>query len=128
MRQRIHADTDQYRPGLSHQPPESSARHCEPTGFTDEAVRHTARELERLAWKSKLTRRGAIRLFGRGLPSPGPRDRLAPGHLGAQVKALKENGRLELVSIGHWSARFAEGAQRLDLFRQGHLSRFNSPR
>lgn len=31
--------------------------------------------------------------------------------LGAQVKYLKENGRLELVSIGNWSARFAEGAR-----------------
>jgi peptidase M42 family hydrolase len=36
------------------------------------------------------------------------------GHLdtlGAQVKLLKENGRLAVVPIGHWSARFAEGAR-----------------
>lgn len=31
--------------------------------------------------------------------------------LGAQVKQLKDNGRLELVPIGTWSARFAEGAR-----------------
>ncbi|MBU2533506.1 MAG: osmoprotectant NAGGN system M42 family peptidase, partial [Alphaproteobacteria bacterium] len=31
--------------------------------------------------------------------------------LGAQVKSLRPNGRLELVPIGHWSARFAEGAR-----------------
>ncbi len=31
--------------------------------------------------------------------------------LGAQVKAIKDNGRLELVPVGHWSARFAEGAR-----------------
>lgn len=31
--------------------------------------------------------------------------------LGAQVKRLKENGRLELVQVGTWSARFAEGAR-----------------
>jgi peptidase M42 family hydrolase len=40
--------------------------------------------------------------------------RAVVGHLdtlGAQVKALKPNGRLELVPIGTWSARFAEGAR-----------------
>jgi peptidase M42 family hydrolase len=31
--------------------------------------------------------------------------------LGAMVKRIKENGRLELVPIGTWSARFAEGAR-----------------
>ena len=31
--------------------------------------------------------------------------------LGAQVKNLKPNGRLELVPVGTWSARFAEGAR-----------------
>ena len=31
--------------------------------------------------------------------------------LGAMVKYLKDNGRLEVVPIGHWSARFAEGAR-----------------
>lgn len=83
-----------------------------PTGFTDEAVRYTARELERLGLEVKLTRRGAIRAL-----RPGAAERPARGivshldTLGAQVKALKENGRLELVSIGHWSARFAEGAR-----------------
>ncbi|MBR0557084.1 osmoprotectant NAGGN system M42 family peptidase [Ciceribacter sp. L1K23] len=83
-----------------------------PTGFTDEAVRFTARELERLGLDVKLTRRGAIRAL-----RPGAAERPARGlvshldTLGAQVKSLKENGRLELVSIGHWSARFAEGAR-----------------
>jgi peptidase M42 family hydrolase len=37
--------------------------------------------------------------------------------LGAQVKNLKDNGRLEVVPIGHWSARFAEGA-RVTLFTE----------
>lgn len=83
-----------------------------PTGFTDEAVRYTARELESLGLEVKLTRRGAIRAR-----RPGAAGRPARGivshldTLGAQVKALKDNGRLELVSIGHWSARFAEGAR-----------------
>lgn len=83
-----------------------------PTGYTDEAVRHVARELQRLGLEVMLTRRGAIRAR-----RPGGTDRPARGivshldTLGAQVKFLKENGRLELVPIGHWSARFAEGAR-----------------
>ncbi|WP_247653734.1 osmoprotectant NAGGN system M42 family peptidase [Labrenzia sp. PHM005] len=34
-----------------------------------------------------------------------------PSGTGCPFKSLKENGRLELVLIGHWSARFAEGAR-----------------
>ena len=83
-----------------------------PTGFTDEAVRYVARELEMLGLEVILTRRGAIRAR-----RPGVSRRPARGivshvdTLGAQVKYLKDNGRLELVSIGNWSARFAEGAR-----------------
>src|SRR5690606_26689115 len=83
-----------------------------PTGFTDEAVRYVARELEHLGLDVMLTRRGAIRAR-----RPGATERPARGivshvdTLGAQVKFLKDNGRLELVSIGNWSARFAEGAR-----------------
>ncbi|MGE6784547.1 osmoprotectant NAGGN system M42 family peptidase [Ensifer adhaerens] len=83
-----------------------------PTGFTDEAVRYTARELESLGLEVKLTRRGAICARRAGTverPARGIVSHLDT--LGAQVKALKDNGRLELVSIGHWSARFAEGAR-----------------
>ena len=42
--------------------------------------------------------------------------------LGAQVKLLKDNGRLEVVPIGHWSARFAEGA-RVTLFSESRRLR-----
>lgn len=83
-----------------------------PTGFTDEAVRYTARELERLGLEVKLTRRGAIRALRKGRSRRPARAIVSHlDTLGAQVKALKTNGRLELVSIGHWSARFAEGAR-----------------
>jgi peptidase M42 family hydrolase len=41
--------------------------------------------------------------------------------LGAQVKRLKENGRLELVPIGTWSARFAEGARVTVFTEAGYL-------
>ncbi len=83
-----------------------------PTGLTDEIVQVTGRELQRLDIPFELTRRGAIRahLPGR-LQHP---DRAIVVHLdtiGAMVKQLKENGRLELVPIGHWSSRFAEGAR-----------------
>jgi peptidase M42 family hydrolase len=83
-----------------------------PTGYTDEVVHFCGDELRRLGIPFELTRRGAIRaeLEGR-LRSP---HRAVVSHvdtLGAMVKQLKPNGRLELVSIGTWSARFAEGAR-----------------
>lgn len=83
-----------------------------PTGYTDNAVRHLCGELDRLGVDYDLTRRGAIRARLRGASPAGAR--AVVGHvdtLGAQVKALKPNGRLELVPIGSWSARFAEGAR-----------------
>ncbi len=83
-----------------------------PTGYTDTIVRHVAKELERLGLKVELTRRGAISALRQG--SRRASARAIVSHLdtlGAQVKRLKENGRLELVPIGHWSARFAEGAR-----------------
>lgn len=83
-----------------------------PTGYTDSVVRHVCRELETLGVDYALTRRGAIRAHLKGARPKGAR--AIVGHvdtLGAQVKALKPNGRLELVPIGSWSARFAEGAR-----------------
>ena len=83
-----------------------------PTGYTDAIVHACGRELERLGVAVEITRRGAIRARMQG----GSRQpaRAIVSHLdtlGAQVKALKPNGRLEIVPIGHWSARFAEGAR-----------------
>jgi peptidase M42 family hydrolase len=83
-----------------------------PSGFTDEVTRVCCAELDRLGVPYEITRRGAIRAKlqgGRRQPA-----RAVIGHvdtLGAQVKQLKDNGRLELVPIGHWSSRFAEGAR-----------------
>ena len=83
-----------------------------PTGYTDEVVHHCSRELERLGLKPELTRRGAIRAVRRGEVREGARAIVVHlDTLGAQVKLIKENGRLELVPIGHWSARFAEGGR-----------------
>ncbi|WP_420479623.1 osmoprotectant NAGGN system M42 family peptidase [Brevundimonas sp. FT23028] len=94
-----------------------------PTGYTDEAVWLLCRELERLGLDYELTRRGAIRAR---LPGRDARPaRAIVAHvdtLGAQVKQVKDNGRLELVPIGHWSSRFAEGA-RCTVFSEGRTWR-----
>lgn len=83
-----------------------------PTGFTDQIVHFVGQELESLNVPFELTRRGAIRATLEGQQrSP---DRATVTHLdtlGAMVRSLKDNGRLGVVMIGHWSARFAEGAR-----------------
>lgn len=87
-----------------------------PSGYTDRIVHVVCDELERLDVPFELTRRGAIRATLRGeVETP---DRAVVAHidtLGAMVKGLKANGRLEVVPVGHWNARFAEGA-RVTLF------------
>lgn len=83
-----------------------------PTGYTDSVVRHCAAELEHLGVDVELTRRGDIRARVEG--SRRRPARAIVSHLdtlGAQVKQLKDNGRCELVPIGFWSSRFAEGAR-----------------
>lgn len=91
-------------------------RTSSPTGYTDQVVRLTCEELTNLGVENELTRRGAIRATLEGARrSP---DRAIVAHLdtiGAMVKQLKDNGRMALVPIGHWSSRFAEGA-RVTLF------------
>jgi len=83
-----------------------------PTGYTDEAVWEVCRDLDTLGLDYELTRRGAIRARLPGRQATPARAIVAHlDTLGAQVKAVKDNGRLEVVPIGHWSARFAEGAR-----------------
>lgn len=93
-----------------------------PTGYTDKIVHVVVEELEALGLACELTRRGAIRAEIKGRQaSP---DRAIVAHLdtlGAQVKQLKSNGRLEIVPIGHWSARFAEGARVSVFTRHGSV-------
>jgi peptidase M42 family hydrolase len=83
-----------------------------PTGYTDTIVRHVTKEIDRLGLDVELTRRGAMRVRRPG--AAGRPARAVVAHLdtlGAQVRQIKENGRLALAPIGHWSARFAEGAR-----------------
>lgn len=83
-----------------------------PTSMTDAVVGFVCTQLDGLGIPYKLTRRGAIRADMRGIQySP---DRAIVSHLdtlGAMVKDVWPNGRLEVVPIGTWSARFAEGAR-----------------
>lgn len=87
-----------------------------PVGLTDAVVRYAAGKFEALGIPYEITRRGAIRATLRGRESQPARAVVAHlDTLGAMVRGLKSNGRLAIVPIGHWSARFAEGA-RLTIF------------
>jgi len=83
-----------------------------PSGYTDRVVHLVCEELEHLGVSFDLTRRGAIRA---NLPGEVTQpDKAIVAHidtLGAMVKSLKDNGRLEMVPVGHWNSRFAEGAR-----------------
>ncbi|KAA6184318.1 osmoprotectant NAGGN system M42 family peptidase [Thiohalocapsa marina] len=83
-----------------------------PSGYTDRVVHLVCEELERMGVPFELTRRGAIRATLKG-EARRP-NKAVVAHidtLGAMVKSLKPNGRLQLVPVGHWNARFAEGAR-----------------
>lgn len=83
-----------------------------PTSYTDNIVQRCGQELDRLGVPFEVTRRGAIRAVLRGKERRPARATAAHlDTLGAQVKKIKDNGRLAIVSIGTWSARFAEGAR-----------------
>ncbi|MEL6298300.1 MAG: osmoprotectant NAGGN system M42 family peptidase [Pseudomonadota bacterium] len=83
-----------------------------PTGYTDNIVRYVCGVLEDIGIEYDLTRRGAIRGVLPGVASAGARAIVSHvDTLGAQVKSIKNTGRLELVPVGTWSARFAEGAR-----------------
>lgn len=87
-----------------------------PVGLTDGVVRYTAARLEAIGLPYEVTRRGAIRATLRGRESKPARAIVTHlDTLGAMVHRIKPNGRLGVVPIGHWSARFAEGG-RLTIF------------
>ena len=94
-----------------------------PTGYTDPIVREICSELDDLGVSFELTRRGAIRSTLPG--AKGSPDRAIIAHLdtlGAMVAELKDNGRLRMVPVGTWSARFAEGA-RVSIFTDDTIIR-----
>ena len=87
-----------------------------PCGFTDEIVRYIANKLNGMEIEYDLTRRGTIRakLPGSG---EGPA-RAIVNHvdtIGAMVRMIRPDGRIQVMPIGYWSSRFAEGV-RVSLF------------
>lgn len=83
-----------------------------PSGYTDQVVRYTCEQLDKLNIPYELTRRGAIRAMLCTKHKGGGRAIVSHlDTLGAMVKDLKKNGRLEIVPIGFWSSRFAESCR-----------------
>ena len=90
-----------------------------PCGLTDEVIRYIASALEELGIEYQITRRGTIRAR---LPGTGSRGmaRAIVNHvdsIGAMVKRIRSDGRLEVAPIGYWSSRYAEGV-RVTLFSE----------
>jgi peptidase M42 family hydrolase len=92
-----------------------------PSGLTDEVVHYTGKQLDAIDVPYELTRRGTIRAtLARNMPE---RRQWSPAcaivahldTLGAMVREIKPNGRLSLMPVGTWSARWAEGG-RVTLF------------
>jgi peptidase M42 family hydrolase len=83
-----------------------------PSGRTDDIMRLLGAEIESLGMAARLTRRGSLVADLAGeQDSP---DRAVVVHadtIGCMVKEIKDNGRLRVVSVGTFSARFAEGAR-----------------
>ena len=94
-----------------------------PTGYTDPIVRDVCGELDDLGVHYELTRRGAIRatLTGKN-ETPARAVVVHVDTIGAMTAQLKDNGRLGIVPVGTWSARFAEGA-RVSVFSKGVIYR-----
>jgi peptidase M42 family hydrolase len=91
-----------------------------PTGYTDTITRFVSEELARIGIRYSVTRRGAILANYRGAQEEGARAVVAHlDTLGATVKMIKPDGRLELVPIGHWSSRAAETTRCTILSDQG---------
>ncbi|WP_289033184.1 osmoprotectant NAGGN system M42 family peptidase [uncultured Roseibium sp.] len=84
-----------------------------PTGLCGEISREIEQRLDGLGLTVIRKRDGSLiaRLAGSNETAPALGYVVHLDTLGAQVKQVKENGRLELIQVGTWSARFAEGAR-----------------
>ena len=84
-----------------------------PTGLCDAVSAHVEMRLQGLGLVVRRKQDGAVWCVIEGTD----REAVAIGFvahldtLGAQVKRLKDNGRVELIAVGTWAARFAEGAR-----------------
>lgn len=84
-----------------------------PSGMTEEGIQLCLKHFEELGLDCVRTRRGALRAKWAGQDAALPARGIIAhvDTLGAQIKNLKDNGRVGLAMVGHWSARFAEGAR-----------------
>lgn len=83
-----------------------------PSGYTDQIVHYLCGKLKELGLDFEITRRGAVRAIFKGEQKSPARAVIAHlDTLGGMVKNLKPNGRLEIVPVGFWSSRFAEGCR-----------------
>ena len=83
-----------------------------PTGRTDEVMHLIGEELEAIGVDFYLTRLGSLVAEVPGVQKRP--DRAVVVHsdvIGCAVKRIKDNGRLQVVPVGTFSARFAEGAR-----------------
>ena len=86
------------------------------SGRTDDIMRMLSAEIAGLGMPTQLTRRGSLIADLAG--EQDTPDRAIVVHadtIGCLVKELKDNGRLRVVPVGTFSARFAEGA-RVEIF------------
>jgi peptidase M42 family hydrolase len=88
-----------------------------PSGFTDEIVHYVGRTLTEIGVNYELTRRGTIRARLPGGRGPARAVVTHVDTIGAMVRSIRDDGRLMVAPIGHWSSRFAEGA-RVTLFSE----------
>lgn len=94
-----------------------------PCGFTDEVVHYVAKQLASIGVDYELTRRGNIRARLPG-HKRGPA-RAVVTHvdtIGAMVRFIRDDGRILVAPIGHWSSRLAEGA-RVTVFSESGVFR-----
>jgi peptidase M42 family hydrolase len=83
-----------------------------PSGRTDEVMRLLGEEIERIGLPFELTRRGSLVAELRGEQYKSTRAIVVHSDtIGCMVKRLKANGRLQVVPVGTFSARFAEGSR-----------------
>lgn len=83
-----------------------------PTGRTDDVMKLLGEEVEKLGLPVKLTRRGVMHATLEG--TTGLLKRVVVVHadtIGAMVRDIKANGRLQIIPVGTWASRFAEGAR-----------------
>lgn len=83
-----------------------------PTGRTDDVMKLLGEEVEKLGLPVFLTRRGVMHATLQGDTTDAHRVVVVHADtIGAMVRDIKPNGRLHVVPVGTWAARFAEGAR-----------------